>query len=1600
MSERQQPSESGGKTPRTGLDAGPERRAVVVAGMHRSGTSALAHAISLHGLDLPRSPMGAARGNELGHWGESKRIYELHEELLDEAGSSWDDVSPRPGAWLGSPVARKWRARMAEALAQEYPGSGPFVFKDPRISRLVPFWLSVLEELGVAASFVLPLRNPLEVSASLARRDGFGQAKGLLLWLGHNLDAERETRGHPRAFVAYEDLLRDWRSSMRAISAGIDLSWPRSGHRAEVEIERVLSGEQRHHAFSTDELSVRAEVVEWVKETHSLLLEACHSGDPPDPGRLDAIGAALADADLAYGPLVAAQRLDVLELGEAKVRLDAELSQVRGELDAQRDVADALAGERRELRDQITAHEAASAEQEAELAAVEARSRNRETEHRAELELARQSAVGRGLADLGDTLKATGLPQRGRALERARWARQLASWVIKPSGTTGLRSVREFLALRHSPLFDRVYYLRRNFDVANAGMNPLMHYIEHGARAGLDPSPSFSTARYLAEHPELARSGVNPLYHYLKRSGRAAGGRGPASKTRGSDKDPPGPAGPSPAAQLRLRPAHVAPRQTARAEVPDEARDAARASLAAKPLSVSVVLPTYNRVDGLRKALASALGQSYRALEVIVSDDGSTDGTEAAVRADFASELADGRLRYLRSERRRGSSAARNAGLEVAGGDLVAYLDSDNTWHADFLLLMAGELAARDDVSTAYCGFGVRDDAGAVRVRFDPHQRDALITRNYVDLNAFVHRRRLFDQLGGFDEDITRLVDWEMIIRYTRRYPALTVPYVLVDYYGGEAGDRVTHVEDFESNAAAVRRRVAHERTYSGDSPLRIGYVLWDYPALSQTFVLGEIRQLVEDGHDVRVYFHVAPDRAARLDFEVPAFQVADAKGLGRLLVEHGRTMLHSHFAYPAVTRLEWPAAIAVGIPFTFMVHAVDIFHQSNIDRNRIGEVASHELCVRVFAIGEFHRDFLIGRGVPAEKISIARPATSHESAPQAAVERRLARAGRVVACISRFVEKKGIEDLIRAASLLGDNVDVRIYGYGPAEDSLRRLVRELGTERVSFPGALEGPTQVAAALAEADVFALPCVVDRNGDMDGLPTVIGEAMAAGVPVVTTGLSAIPEVVQDGVTGFVVPPANPVMLSRKLAEVIGMDRGALRPLLRDAQKMARETWDVGKTVNALLDVWARPPLEIVLVTYSRDEEEGTVTTREILRRIYELTSTHFNLTIVDNGSTAAYTRSLEECVAGRENAALILLDDNVHWGPAMNIALDGARGETLIYVCSKEGFVLRPGWERTYVDFLRENRDVAMAGHLIGSPAFPTGRAYTEQRFFEGFRNKEFAERNPDREFSHVQGGLFCLRRSAYEHCGEFSAVAAQEAADIEYSYFLESLGWKLGTVPHVPSVTKKTRPRVSAHLDEHTVAAHPLTLESVATAASVAGGAVAFCNVCAWSGSSFRAFGEAADRCPTCRSTPFGRLVFRYLAGTTLPFRGLDCAAIIDDDPVREELDRMFALDHLGLSDLRGLEGGRDVVIADLAFLSDEELPAALEAIGSALGDGASAIVGGAKGRNESSGALEAFGRAGLAASEVSIPSRAVRFDPGGLVVAKRKASAARLTRR
>jgi hypothetical protein len=225
---------------------------------------------------------------------------------------------------------------------------------------------------------------------------------------------------------------------------------------------------------------------------------------------------------------------------------------------------------------------------------------------------------------------------------------------------------------------------------------------------------------------------------------------------------------------------------------------------------VSVIMPAFNRADVIAASIQSVLDQSYPHFELIIVDDGSTDHT-ATVVAGFD----DPRLVFLQSPNNLGVSAARNRALKAAKGEIIAYLDSDNQWDADYLAIMTACMAERPGYQSAYAGQivyqtvsgtnGSPDKEEQKSIRLCPFNRSRLEERNFIDLNIFMHRRNLYGLHGGFDEKLRRLVDWELILRYTKDWPPLMVPALLGRYHAGRADNQITQTEDFNSNRARLR---------------------------------------------------------------------------------------------------------------------------------------------------------------------------------------------------------------------------------------------------------------------------------------------------------------------------------------------------------------------------------------------------------------------------------------------------------------------------------------------------------------------------------------------------------------------------------------------------------------------------------------------------------------------------------------------------------------------------------------------------------------------------------------------------------------------------
>ncbi|MBW1886691.1 MAG: hypothetical protein JRJ58_24435, partial [Deltaproteobacteria bacterium] len=309
--------------------------------MHRSGTSALTRVLGLAGAMLPRNPMGGSEFNARGFF-ESVPVYQLHEEMLEAFGTSWDDLSPMPSGWMSSGLAAQYADRMAEVVREEYDQSPLFVVKDPRLCRLVPFWLRVLDQLEVDPSFVIPVRNPLEVSASLKRAHEIGEQRGRLLWLQHFLLAERDTRGHSRCLLTYDQLLEDWRRVVERIGQELDLSLPRMSRRAGAEIDDFLTEALRHHEYPTEGVEVRADVGDWIKKAYRWA-ERAAQGKPPAFRTLDAVTDAFLAAEEVFGPVVATSEHRRREEARTVATLREELEQ-RAAQPSPREVAKQSAG--------------------------------------------------------------------------------------------------------------------------------------------------------------------------------------------------------------------------------------------------------------------------------------------------------------------------------------------------------------------------------------------------------------------------------------------------------------------------------------------------------------------------------------------------------------------------------------------------------------------------------------------------------------------------------------------------------------------------------------------------------------------------------------------------------------------------------------------------------------------------------------------------------------------------------------------------------------------------------------------------------------------------------------------------------------------------------------------------------------------------------------------------------------------------------------------------------------------------------------------------------------------------------------------------------
>jgi hypothetical protein len=341
------------------------RRAVLVLGMHRSGTSALAGVLDALGMQAPKTLSSAHVSNARGHW-ESAPLVALHDRLLQSAGSSWQDWRPLdlPGS------AEPYRGEIAAAIAAEYGDAPEISIKDPRICRFVPWFASILDGMSIRPMAILPIRNPLEVAHSLQRRNGFTVAQSCLLWLRHVLDAEFHSRAMPRCFVAFKSLLGDWRAQMERARRVFGVDWPRQPPGPDAAVDNFLSMELYHERSSVEELQSHPEIARLVHGAYEALAALAGGGDGAEwLDRLDALRGRFDEACELFGRAANANEAALGRLLAEQASLAASHERLSQNLQGLAAERAALAAEREALaaeRDALTrANDKLAAEREA-----------------------------------------------------------------------------------------------------------------------------------------------------------------------------------------------------------------------------------------------------------------------------------------------------------------------------------------------------------------------------------------------------------------------------------------------------------------------------------------------------------------------------------------------------------------------------------------------------------------------------------------------------------------------------------------------------------------------------------------------------------------------------------------------------------------------------------------------------------------------------------------------------------------------------------------------------------------------------------------------------------------------------------------------------------------------------------------------------------------------------------------------------------------------------------------------------------------------------------------------------------------------------------
>ncbi len=354
-----------------------------------------------------------------------------------------------------------------------------------------------------------------------------------------------------------------------------------------------------------------------------------------------------------------------------------------------------------------------------------------------------------------------------------------------------LITIKGYHSIKKNNLFDDEYYLRNNLDILKTGKDPLLYYLIYGFKENKNPNSDFDEKYYLKKYKDVKRSNLAPLAHYslygIKEKRKIHSSKR-LEYIKFSDF---------------LQESYNSPIITSEyfkeyklcfKEMDNIANLLVEKVKNSKKLPlISVIMPVYNRVEIVKKAIDSVLNQTYKNIELIIIDDGSDDGTYELIQ-----NMPDDRIVLIKNEINQGVSKSRNIALEKSKGEYIGYLDSDNDWDKNYISAMLGAFLELSDADAVYSGqLLFKKSKTPYAIRFSSFNKSLLRNRNYIDLNCFMHNKSIFEKFGNFDESLKRCVDWDMIERFSNQSKIYSIPILLSNYYENNDSNRISNKSSY-----------------------------------------------------------------------------------------------------------------------------------------------------------------------------------------------------------------------------------------------------------------------------------------------------------------------------------------------------------------------------------------------------------------------------------------------------------------------------------------------------------------------------------------------------------------------------------------------------------------------------------------------------------------------------------------------------------------------------------------------------------------------------------------------------------------------------------